>query len=114
MTTKADILHVIRQKCLDCSGDQPGEVRDCPVTHCGLWPYRMGVDPAPGPARGCAKPSLGRGGIGDGETIRASDTGVTTLSGDSPLGRTGFDAGVLVPAGGIGGSTVVASSVPEA
>ena len=113
MTTKADILHVIRQKCLDCSGDQPGEVRDCPVTHCGLWPYRMGVDPAPGPARGCAKPSLGRGGIGDDGTIRASDTGIGQPFGNFPLGRNGFDEGEAVGGDGISGSAV-ASSVAEA
>ena len=55
MTTKAAILQAIRHKCLDCSCYQPVEVRECPVTTCGLWPYRFGVDPDPSPNRGFAK-----------------------------------------------------------
>jgi hypothetical protein len=55
MTTKAAILHAIRNKCLDCSCYQPIEVRECPLTTCGLWPYRFGVDPDPSPNRGFAK-----------------------------------------------------------
>ena len=39
------ILKVIRRKCIDCSADQPAEVRNCPVTACALWPYRMGKNP---------------------------------------------------------------------
>lgn len=60
MTTKANILSAIRQKCLDCSCYQPNEVRNCSLTKCDLWPYRMGRDPEPGPARGAAKSSLSR------------------------------------------------------
>jgi hypothetical protein len=56
MTTKAAILQAIRQKCLDCSCQQPGEVRECPVTTCDLWPYRFGRDPEPNRTRGFAKP----------------------------------------------------------
>jgi hypothetical protein len=52
MTTKAGILHSIRQKCLDCSCFQPSEIRKCPVTTCGLWPYRFGTDPDPSTTRG--------------------------------------------------------------
>ena len=55
MTTKAAILQAIRNKCLDSSCYQPVEVRECPVTTCGLWPYRLGVDPDPSPNRGFAK-----------------------------------------------------------
>jgi hypothetical protein len=55
MTTKAAVLQAIRQKCLDCSCQQPGEVRACPVTTCDLWPYRFGRDPSPSPGRGFAK-----------------------------------------------------------
>jgi hypothetical protein len=55
MTTKAAVLHAIRNKCLDCSCYQPVEVRECPVTTCGLWPYRFGMDPDPSPNRGFAK-----------------------------------------------------------
>ena len=34
----------IRQKCLDCSCFQVGEVRDCHITDCTLWRYRMGYE----------------------------------------------------------------------
>ena len=54
MTTKAEILHAIRQKCLDCSCYQPSEVRECQLTACSLWPFRLGSDPEP--RRGCAEP----------------------------------------------------------
>lgn len=36
---------VIREKCLDCCGGSTGEVRQCPVTKCPLWPYRFGMNP---------------------------------------------------------------------
>ena len=55
MTTKADILQAIRHKCLDCCCFQPSEVRECPVSTCGLWPYRLGRDPEPSRSRGFAK-----------------------------------------------------------
>ena len=55
MTTKAQILRAIREKCLDCSCHQPQEVRLCPVSACALYPFRMGKDPNPSPARGFAK-----------------------------------------------------------
>ena len=55
MTTKAEILRAIRTKCLDCSGDQPQEVRLCPAYTCALHPYRMGKDPNPSQGRGFAK-----------------------------------------------------------
>lgn len=32
----------IRLKCLDCTCDQPVEVRNCPCTDCPLWRFRMG------------------------------------------------------------------------
>jgi hypothetical protein len=35
----------IRAKCVECSGGALSEVRDCPITKCALWPYRMGTDP---------------------------------------------------------------------
>lgn len=38
-------LRSIREKCLDCSCQQPTEVRDCPVTSCALYPFRMGKNP---------------------------------------------------------------------
>lgn len=36
----------IRKKCLDCSVNQPKEVRKCPVINCALYPYRMGKRPS--------------------------------------------------------------------
>lgn len=38
----------IRAKCLDCSCQQPKEVRLCPATKCALWPYRLGKRPVKG------------------------------------------------------------------
>lgn len=39
-------LKAIRAKCLDCTCDQPSEVRACPSESCALWVYRMGHNPA--------------------------------------------------------------------
>jgi hypothetical protein len=55
MTTKTVVLQAIRHKCLDCSVHQLAEVRLGPVTTCGLWPYRLGLDPEPSRSRGFAK-----------------------------------------------------------
>ena len=38
-------MRAIRAKCLDCSCQQPGEVRKCLVETSALWPYRMGHRP---------------------------------------------------------------------
>lgn len=38
-------VKAIRAKCLDCSGDQTKEIRECPVKECSLYPYRMGRRP---------------------------------------------------------------------
>ena len=91
MTTKAAILSAIRQKCLDCSCQQPGEVRECPVTECDLWPFRFGRDPDPSPRRGFAKP--------DGYTEHSSapapgrhrDSGPTRRAGKSSVYTCGFE-----------------------
>ena len=40
-----NVLRAIRFKCLDCSCFQLGEVRDCPVTTCPLYPFRLGKNP---------------------------------------------------------------------
>lgn len=42
---KVTPLKAIREKCLDCSGWQPSEVRKCPITACVLFPYRFGHNP---------------------------------------------------------------------
>lgn len=35
----------IRKKCLDCSGGQAMEVRECWAESCPLFPYRFGANP---------------------------------------------------------------------
>ena len=40
-------IKAIRAKCLECSGGQTKEVRECPILDCGLYPYRMGKRPKP-------------------------------------------------------------------
>lgn len=45
MSTKTDLLKTIRAKCLNCTCDQPTEVKLCPSTDCSLWPFRMAKDP---------------------------------------------------------------------
>lgn len=35
----------IREKCLDCCGNQPSEVRSCEAVKCALWPFRSGQHP---------------------------------------------------------------------
>ena len=55
MTTKAEILRAIHQKCIDCSCGQLQEDRLCPVSTCGLYQYRFGADPNPSRSCGFAK-----------------------------------------------------------
>lgn len=38
-------VQAIRAKCLDCSGGECKEVKDCLATDCPLFPYRMGQNP---------------------------------------------------------------------
>jgi len=38
-------IKAMRSKCLDCTGNQPKEVRLCTCLSCPLWGYRMGVRP---------------------------------------------------------------------
>ena len=38
-------LRAIREKCLDCSCQQPIEVKECTVATCALYPFRLGVNP---------------------------------------------------------------------
>jgi hypothetical protein len=45
-------LKVIREKCLECCCGSTGEVRECPITTCPLWPYRMGTNPLRQPSPG--------------------------------------------------------------
>ena len=38
-------LKAIREKCLDCNAGQVSYVKDCTLTECSLWFYRMGRKP---------------------------------------------------------------------
>ena len=60
-------LKAIRAKCLDCSGKQPKEVRECQITSCALWPYRLGHNPK----------RAGLGGIGQLNSGKRSEVGQT-------------------------------------
>lgn len=39
------VLDAVKANCIDCCGGQASEVRKCVMTHCTLWPFRMGVNP---------------------------------------------------------------------
>lgn len=45
-------MKAIRAKCLDCTCQQPKEVRLCPIITCALWPYRLGKRPKDGITKG--------------------------------------------------------------
>ena len=38
-------IRAIRKKCLDCSGGQYSEVRNCLITECTLYRFRLGKRP---------------------------------------------------------------------
>ena len=63
---KRNLLHVIRDFCLDCMGGQPSYVRKCTSVGCDLWPYRLRSNPfrAESPLKGKAVPGF----QGDGES----------------------------------------------
>jgi len=46
MARKKTPLGAIRAKCLECSGGDTQEVKECELTHCPLFPYRLGIDPS--------------------------------------------------------------------
>jgi len=39
-------LKAIRLKCLDCSNNQPLEIKECPIKECPLYRYRLGKNPS--------------------------------------------------------------------
>lgn len=39
---KFNLYKAIRNKCMDCTCNQPVEIRECTVTSCALFPYRFG------------------------------------------------------------------------
>lgn len=38
-------LKSIRAKCMECSNHQKGEVLNCKITDCSLYPFRLGKNP---------------------------------------------------------------------
>jgi hypothetical protein len=38
-------IKAIRKKCLDCTCNQPKEIRECTVINCPIFPYRFGRRP---------------------------------------------------------------------
>lgn len=45
--TLRDTLKQIRLKCLDCTCNQPDEIKHCQVTRCPLYELRCGKNPNP-------------------------------------------------------------------
>jgi hypothetical protein len=79
VTSKAVVLQAIRQKCLDCCVYQPTEVRECTVYTCGLWPYRLGMDPHPSQTRGFAKSPVYAADFGQGGQTASAGADPTDL-----------------------------------
>ena len=46
---KNSALLAIRAKCLDCACGSDAEIRKCTLTHCALYPFRMGKRPGSKP-----------------------------------------------------------------
>lgn len=58
MTTKTELLKIIRKHCLNCCSNSWLDVKECkggpdakPYSQCLLWPFRLGVDPKPSESR---------------------------------------------------------------
>ena len=61
MTMKSEILKAIRHKCIECCCGQKAEVRLCHLSACGLWHYRLGMEPNPSKTGFAKNPSPTRG-----------------------------------------------------
>ena len=42
--TNKKLLKAIHSKCMECTCDQPKEIKLCPCKHCPLWDYRFGLN----------------------------------------------------------------------
>ena len=51
MTTKSQLLRIIRKNCLDCMGGYEAEIPRCTSPACSLFDFRMGKDPRPNQSR---------------------------------------------------------------
>jgi len=49
MTTKAELLRVIRRECKICMGGYENEITKCTSPDCPLFDFRSGKDPRPNP-----------------------------------------------------------------
>ena len=38
-------IKAIRAKCMECSNNQPSEIKECPIESCALYEYRFGKRP---------------------------------------------------------------------
>ena len=47
MTTKAELLKMVRRNCIRCMGDQPSLVDGCTCPDCEFFEFRDGTDPRP-------------------------------------------------------------------
>jgi len=45
---KRPLLRAIRENCVDCVGGYPYLVKECELSRCPLYPYRMGKNPFSG------------------------------------------------------------------
>ena len=42
MKNRVSPMRAIRNKCVDCTGNQPTEIKACSALDCPLWMYRLG------------------------------------------------------------------------
>lgn len=45
MTTKNQLLKIVRQNCIECMGGQPSLVEGCTSPKCQYYEFRFGSDP---------------------------------------------------------------------
>jgi len=43
--TSTALLKAVRLNCIDCCSGSKQEVKDCAITNCFMWPFRMGHRP---------------------------------------------------------------------
>ena len=71
MTTKKELLRLIRLNCSECIGGaraserispvrNPGDIEGCTCEDCAFYPFRFGADPKPNRKRSVMGRNLGR------------------------------------------------------
>lgn len=53
-------IQAMRAKCMDCTCNQPKEIRLCTMPDCALFPFRMGRNPNRAHCKGPDNPFFGR------------------------------------------------------